>query len=228
MSSFFRILPHAMKFSMFSGMSLFIMISLFLVTAKSYAITEANISKSFRLNRGAEGGSCNRVSPNGTPMQQSILDDLNDAFEMVDIAVDQIPRATSPDGEKIRWLLKLFFGISFNSDTLKPNASDGSPNAYNLIFGTLQKPYPLDYETPNHKIPSATFWSFQRLNGARRWSVPIPWLRCLEDYAFFSRHILSTDDKEDVRPGAPLAAEYYGIRSKVQFSPLFVIRRVRS
>lgn len=128
---------------MFSGMelSLVVMISLFLVVADTYAITEANISKSFKMYSGAEGGSCNRNSPNGIPMQQKILDDLNDAFEMVDIALDQIPRATSPDGEKIRWLFKLFFGVSFNRDDLKPNASDASLVTYKFVYSKLQKPH---------------------------------------------------------------------------------------
>lgn len=67
----------------------------------------------------------------------------------------------------------------------------------------------------NRELLSGIFQYVKRLNGLDRRDIPVPWLRCLEDYAFFSRHILGADGKEDLRLGAPLAAEYYMTRSKV-------------
>ncbi len=111
------------------------LISIVILTssASAYAITEANLSESFRLHRGNGKGGCDRISPNGTPMQQKVITDLNDAFSLAEVALAQIPKATSLDGARIRELFKLFFGVSFDSKNFQVNASDGSQVTYNGV-----------------------------------------------------------------------------------------------
>lgn len=73
-------------------------------------------------------------------MQQRVLTDLNDAFDMVVVALDQIPKATSPDGERIRVLFKLFFGVSFNSVNHQVNATGPSTDIYKFVYCMSEMP----------------------------------------------------------------------------------------
>ncbi len=66
-------------------------------------------------------------------MQQKVITDLNDAFSLAEVALAQIPKATSLDGARIRELFKLFFGVSFDSKNFQVNASDGSQVTYNGV-----------------------------------------------------------------------------------------------
>ncbi len=111
-------------------------LSLALVAPAAYVVTETDLSKSFRLYSGNEKGGCNRNAPNGVPMQQRVLSDLDDAFNLVQTFLDQIPRASSPDGDRIRCLWKLFFGVSFHSDNHRINTSDGSLATFKFVSGT--------------------------------------------------------------------------------------------
>ena len=54
------------------------------------------------------------------------------------------------------------------------------------------------------------FSRMSQLNGPN--GRNLPWLRCLEDYAFFSEHVLGPDGKEDNRRGVTLAAEHYNVK----------------
>jgi len=63
------------------------------------------------------------------------------------------------------------------------------------------------------------FQLVSKVNGARRENVALPWLRCLEDYAFFSTNVLGADGKEDRSPGPALAAEFYNMKSNVLLYP---------
>jgi len=105
-------------------------ISLASAVLAAYATTEANLSEFSRLHRGKEKGGCDRVAPNGTLMQQKVINDLNKAFSLTEAALAQILKATSLEGARVRGLFKLFFRVPFDSNNCQPNATDGADIRY--------------------------------------------------------------------------------------------------
>ncbi|KAM0795943.1 hypothetical protein BDR22DRAFT_966520 [Usnea florida] len=92
-------------------------------------------------------------------------------------------RFNTPAAKKLRDLLFLFFGITF-----------GDQNQINAE------------KAPDYIYIQGVFDSINALLQTPR-ATGLPWLHCLEDYSFFTEHLVGSDGRENV--SAPLAAEHF-------------------
>lgn len=99
------------------------------------SVDREQFSHSFKLYDGNGKGGCDRNAPNGVPMQNHVLQDLDTAWDMTDTVIDDMPSYWISSAIRVRSLLKLFFGITFTADR-RLNPDDDSQAIYNDVLGT--------------------------------------------------------------------------------------------
>ena len=95
----------------------FQLLLLFLIyITTSHAITGSQFVQTFNIDNPIRGpGGCGRISPNGVDMLPHTVNAVSDAFDMIAAVQSQIKlfRFYTPDAQKLRRLLFLFFGITY-------------------------------------------------------------------------------------------------------------------
>ena len=102
----------------------------------SLAITPTQFAQVFMLDDPIRGpGGCGRNAPNGVDMLPHTLTAVSDAFDMIAAVQSQIKLFSflTPDAQKLRKLLFLFFGITFG-DTNEINVEKAQN--YTFVQGT--------------------------------------------------------------------------------------------
>ena len=84
-----------------------------------FALSLTDLEKTFNLRDPSTGpGGCDRNAPNGVYMQTYVLTAVTDAFSMAEKVYQQIDLygLDNPSSKRLRALLYIFFGITFDED----------------------------------------------------------------------------------------------------------------
>lgn len=124
-------LPLASRYQFFRSSLLL----LFLITT-SLAITVQQFVNTFNLDDPVNGpGGCHRNAPNGVPMLSYALDATTDAFNMATTVNTTINNYKGSTGKRLRALLFLFFGISFELTSSDFRPSPNSRDSFIIVRG---------------------------------------------------------------------------------------------
>ena len=161
-------------------------------------------------------GGCGRPSPNGIDMLSFTVTAVTDAFNMVAAVQFEITSYgfDTPESKRLRALLFLFFGITFDDEN---QVTADTIQNYNYVSGTGSPPEDC-HAQPETKTSLISYAGvFGRIQSLLQAPRPVkaerPWLHCLEDYSFFTEHLVGSDGLEN--QSAPLAAEYYNYRREL-------------
>ena len=182
---------------------------LFLLSCSTGALafTQQQFNNTFNFDPPTAGGGCGRTAPNGVSMMDYSVNAVGDAFDMAMIVLRQLGHYSLPTANavRLRGLLFLFFGITFTTPGYQLDPSSWEAFVYVESAGLLfsQPATRRDGEIANQLAGvfidvNALLYNQQYPPGGR------PWFHCLEDYAFYTQHLVGRDGLENM--SAPLAA----------------------